>query len=59
MKKEKVVLDFTRLAIVQKGEFGRNVVLKMTNNEKFVKPDVALTDISATTDLLCSAAFYP
>ena len=52
MKKEKVIFDFTRLTIVQKGEFGRNVVLKMTNNEKFVKPDVALIDVNATTDLL-------
>ncbi|MDD2798441.1 MAG: hypothetical protein PHV20_07610 [Bacteroidales bacterium] len=52
MKKEKVVLDFTRITIVQKCEFGRNVVLKMTNNAKFVNPDVALADLNAKTDLL-------
>jgi hypothetical protein len=52
MKKEKVILDFTRLPIVQKGEFGHNVILKMTNNEKFVNPDVALADLNAKTDLL-------
>lgn len=52
MKKEKIVLDFVRLSIAQKIEFGRNVTAKMKANPKFATPDVNIEALEAKTDLL-------
>jgi hypothetical protein len=52
MKKERIVLDFVRLSIAQKIEFGRGVIAKMQANSKFVTPDVNIEDLVAKTDLL-------
>ena len=52
MKKDRIVLDFVRIPIAQKIEFGRSVCTSMKNNPKFVTPDVSLADLEAKTDLL-------
>lgn len=52
MKKDKVVLDFIRIPVVQKVEFAKAVIEKMTNNPKFPTPDVSMSDLTTTNDLL-------
>lgn len=52
MKKDRIVLDFVRVPIAQKIEFGRGVTTSMKNNPKFVTPDVSIADLEAKTDLL-------
>ncbi len=44
MRKFKAVSTFTRLSIVEKASFCRNVIVKMTNNATFSAPDVPLAD---------------
>ncbi len=55
MKKLKVLTSFTRLPIVDKASFCRNVVVKMTNNILFGAPDVPLEEASAALDALDAA----
>lgn len=52
MKKDRIVLDFLRVPIAQKVEFGRGVSTSMKANPKFSTPDVSLVDLDAKTDLL-------
>jgi hypothetical protein len=52
MKKVKVVLDFIKLAVVEKIAFYRNVIVKLTGNTTFPTPDVSLTDTKAAVDNL-------
>ena len=52
MKKERIVLDFVRIPVPQKLEFGRNVVGKMKGNAKFSDPDVSIAEVETTLDLL-------
>lgn len=52
MKRERVVLDFTRMPVIQKYEIGHNVVGKMKNNPKFPEPDVTIAELETRTDLL-------
>ena len=52
MKKERIVLDFVRLPIAQKIEFGRSVITKMKANPKFPTPDLSIEDLEAKTNLL-------
>jgi len=52
MKKDRIVLDFVRIPVAQKVEFGRGVSTSMKNNPKFATPDVSLVDLDAKTDLL-------
>ena len=54
MKKDKVVFDFIKLTATEKPEFGTNVEIKMTGNQKFPTPDVTLVDMKAKNDLLQS-----
>jgi hypothetical protein len=44
MRKFKAVSTFTRLSIVEKASFCRNVIIKMTNNVMFSAPDVPLEE---------------
>ena len=44
MRKFKAVSTFTRLSIVEKASFCRNVIVKMTNNATFSAPDVPLAE---------------
>lgn len=52
MKKERIVLDFVRIPVPLKMEFGRNVVAKIKGNSKFCEPDVSIADLEATLNLL-------
>lgn len=52
MKKDRIVLDFVRIPVAQKVEFGKGVILKMKSNPKFATPDVSIADLEAKTDLL-------
>ena len=52
MKKERIVLDFVRLPIAQKIEFGRSVITKMKADPKFPTPDLSIEDLEAKTNLL-------
>ncbi len=52
MKKDRIILDFLRVPIAQKVEFGRGVSTSMKANTKFATPDVSLVDLDAKTDLL-------
>ncbi len=55
MKKLKVLTSFTRLPIVDKASFCRNVVVKMTNNILFGAPDVSLAEATAALDAFDAA----
>ena len=50
MRKLKVLTSFTKLPIVNKASFCRNVVIKMTDNVHFLYPDVSLAEASAALD---------
>ena len=50
MRKLKVLTSFTKLPIVNKASFCRNVVIKMTDNVYFSMPDVSLAEASAALD---------
>lgn len=52
MKKDRIVLDFVRIPIAQKIEFGRSVLIKMKANQKFATPDVNIEELETTTNLL-------
>lgn len=52
MKKDHSVLDFIKIPIAQKVEFGKNVVSKMTDNASFTNPDVEITALKSKTELL-------
>lgn len=50
MKKIKVLLSFSRLAIAEKIAFYRNVITKLTGNPIFPTPDVSLDAAKAAVD---------
>lgn len=52
MKKNRIVLDFVRIPVAQKTEFGKGVISKMKNNPKFVTPDVSLDELETKNTLL-------
>lgn len=52
MKKDRIVLDFVRIPVAQKTEFGKGVISKIKNNPKFPTPDVAIDDLEVKTVLL-------
>lgn len=52
MRKVRLVLDFIKLSIAEKIEFGRNVEGKVKENPKFSTLNVPLSEIKATNDLL-------
>ena len=52
MKKDRIVLDFIKLSVAQKSEFGKNVSNKMRNNPKFKTPDVTMEELEAKNTLL-------
>ena len=52
MKKDHSVLDFVRLSVAQKVEFGRNVIVKVKANPKFATPDVSVEELEAKNTLL-------
>jgi hypothetical protein len=56
MRKDKVVLDFVKLHVAEKPEFGANVMLKMTDNPNFPSPDVSLEVLKAKNDLVRSCS---
>ncbi|MFH1003952.1 MAG: hypothetical protein V1781_00395, partial [Bacteroidota bacterium] len=51
-QKTKVLLDFVRLPIPTKIEFGRNTVARMTANTVFLTPDVPLAQITTAVNNL-------
>ncbi|MFH0894318.1 MAG: hypothetical protein V2A54_07770 [Bacteroidota bacterium] len=55
MKKVKVLLDFLRLPIPGKVEFGRNTVTRMTGNISFPTPDVPLAQVTTACNNLETA----
>ena len=55
MKKLKVLTSFTRLPIVDKASFCRNVLVKMANNILFGAPDVSLAEATAALDAFDAA----
>ena len=52
MKKDRIVLDFVRIPVAQKTEFGKGVISKMKNNPKFATPDVTVDELEAKNTLL-------
>jgi hypothetical protein len=50
MKKVKVLINFTRLAVVEKIAFYRNVLAKLTDNPIYPTPDVSLTEAKTAVD---------
>lgn len=52
MKNDRVVLNFVRMPVPQKIEFGRNVEARLRKNPVFEQPDVSCDDLKACTDLL-------
>lgn len=52
MKKDHSVLDFVRLSVAQKVEFGRNVIVKVKASPKFATPDVSIEELEAKNTLL-------
>ena len=52
MKKDRIVLDFVRIPVAQKTEFGKGVISKMKNNPKFATPDVTVEELEAKNTLL-------
>lgn len=50
MKKIKVLLSFTRLAVAEKIAFYRNVIAKLTENRVFPNPDVSLETAKTAVD---------
>lgn len=52
MKKDRIVLDFVRIPVAQKIEFGKGVIAKMKGNPKFTTPDVTIADMETKTELL-------
>jgi hypothetical protein len=57
MKKFKALLNFTRLSIIEKIGFFRNVIEKMTGNVDFPTPDVPLVEATALVSKL-EASYY-
>jgi hypothetical protein len=55
MRRIKVLIEFLRIAITDKIEFGRNVITKMTGNANFLTPDVTLAQLTTATNTLESA----
>ena len=54
MRTIKIVLDFIKLIIAEKIEFGKNVWEKMTGNVKFKDTVISLDALKAANDLLQS-----
>jgi len=52
MKKDRIVLDFVKLSIPQKVEFGKNVIARLKGNTKFPTPDVSVEVLETATTLL-------
>lgn len=52
MRKDHVVFDFIWFSIPQKIEIGRNVVINMSDNPKFISPEISLDRLEAKTELL-------
>jgi hypothetical protein len=52
MKIVKVIFDFIRISIVRLIDFGTNIVDCMETNPLFSKPDVPITDLKASLDVL-------
>lgn len=52
MRKVRLVLDFIKLSIAEKIEFGRNVEGKVKENPKFSTLNVPLSEMKAINDLL-------
>ena len=52
MKKDRIVLDFVRIPVAQKTEFGKAVISKMKANPKFATPDVSVDELEAKNTLL-------
>jgi len=54
MKKSKVLLDFIKLSVGEKIAFFRNIIIQMTSNVLFPKPDVTLEVLTPMVDKLDS-----
>ncbi len=52
MKKDRIILDFVRIPVAQKTEFGKGVISKVKNNPKFATPDVSVDDLEVKNTLL-------
>jgi len=52
MRRSKVLLDFIKLSVGEKIAFFRNVIILMTNNLLFPKPDVTLEVLTPMVDKL-------
>lgn len=52
MKKDKIILDFVKLSVPHKVEFGRNVITKRKGNANFKTPDTPVEELEKGTTLL-------
>ncbi|MFH0892823.1 MAG: hypothetical protein V2A54_00160 [Bacteroidota bacterium] len=55
MRRLKVSFTYLKLPRIEKIEFGRNVVIKMNDNENFQSPDVPLVEMTQVNDALEAA----
>ena len=55
MRKVKTLVSFVKLPVTAKIVFYRNVILKMTGNPHFLKPDVPLSEAGVAVDALENA----